>query len=230
MAQLLMCLDGEADTATVKHLKQCAYCQKRAEELNLLQRKFGRMFYRADCPAPETLGEYHHGQLPIGQESSIRFHLSSCPHCGLELAAIEEWEKEIAGEHQASTASQIVRYLASLVEGGLAPLQASPGLRGDYHEPGQGSVILIYQTELARIALEVSTSPDSPDHRRLAGTVVGQGLPSLTIYIWQGDNLVVSTWVDAERGTFETFPLLPGTYDLSIMGGDIEIRVMKVSM
>jgi anti-sigma factor RsiW len=85
-SELLMALDGEADPEVAMHVSKCPQCQGRSVELADIQQAAAVHLFRAACPPPLELGEYHWGMLPADRAASIRQHVAICPHCTRELA------------------------------------------------------------------------------------------------------------------------------------------------
>ena len=83
---ILAYLDGEADLDVQAHLERCPHCRQRAAQLAALHGRLAAGLYRAVCPTPHELGEYHLGLLPPGQAAAIAQHLADCPHCTQEMA------------------------------------------------------------------------------------------------------------------------------------------------
>ena len=94
-----------------EHLRQCANCQKREEELKAFEKglkSFWRQF-RKNCPTPEKLYEHSLGKMPKEEAEKISEHLEFCQICKtkyeesekiaaeLEQLAKEELREEIPG-------------------------------------------------------------------------------------------------------------------------------------
>lgn len=81
--------DGEADEASLAHLRECPACAARVEAVRSLQRRLRRQLYRLFCPATDVLVDYCQGLLDPIQCATIVHHLTLCPHCSAELALLE---------------------------------------------------------------------------------------------------------------------------------------------
>ena len=79
-AQLLAYLDGEADQKTAEHLEKCDHCRERTEHLARFSEHLATSLYRATCPSPADLGEYHLGLLARDDATAIKGHLAFYPH------------------------------------------------------------------------------------------------------------------------------------------------------
>jgi anti-sigma factor RsiW len=81
--------DGEADEATLAHLRECPGCAEQVERVRELQRRLRRQLYRLFCPATDVLVDYCHGLLDPYQRAAVVHHLALCPHCAGELKLLE---------------------------------------------------------------------------------------------------------------------------------------------
>lgn len=86
--QLSALIDGDADAETLAHAAQCTFCAARLEAARHLEARLGQVLFRADCPPPETIGEYFLDLLPAAQHATIGKHLQKCVHCQAELATL----------------------------------------------------------------------------------------------------------------------------------------------
>ena len=86
---LIAAADGEADEATLAHLRACPHCAARVTQLRTLQARLHRRLYRLYCPTSDTLIDYCQGLLDPYQQASLSHHLGLCPHCSAEIALME---------------------------------------------------------------------------------------------------------------------------------------------
>lgn len=86
---LIAAADGEADEATLAHLRACPHCAARVAELRALQSRLRRRLYRLHCPGSDVLVDYCQGLLDPFQRAAVTHHLAMCPHCAAELALLE---------------------------------------------------------------------------------------------------------------------------------------------
>ncbi len=86
---LIAAADGEADEATLAHLRACPHCAAQVAQLEDLQARLRRRLYRLYCPVSETLMDYCQGLLDAHQRAAVVQHLALCPHCSAEVALLE---------------------------------------------------------------------------------------------------------------------------------------------
>lgn len=86
--QLSALIDGDADAETLAHAAQCAFCAARLEAARRFEARLGQTLFRADCPPPETIGEYFLDLLPAAEHAAVGKHLQKCVHCQGELATL----------------------------------------------------------------------------------------------------------------------------------------------
>jgi anti-sigma factor RsiW len=92
--QLIAYIDGEADGATIEHIQSCPSCTERAKAYDIDQRALRAALYRAECPDPQTLGEYHLGLLAPADRAAIEEHLQVCSLCLADIAKLERFLEE----------------------------------------------------------------------------------------------------------------------------------------
>jgi anti-sigma factor RsiW len=92
--QLLAFVDGEADGATVDHIRHCPHCAARVRAYADIQQFLRAIFYRVNCPEAHTLGEYHLGLLSSIEQAAIEDHLKNCFLCAADLARVERFLEE----------------------------------------------------------------------------------------------------------------------------------------
>lgn len=60
------------------------------EAQDALEHALTKQLYRAPCPDPQVLGDFHLGTLQVGCEE-VRAHLEECSRCREELATLERF-------------------------------------------------------------------------------------------------------------------------------------------
>ncbi|GAB4427539.1 MAG: hypothetical protein OHK0015_09490 [Chloroflexi bacterium OHK40] len=88
-AALVAAADGEADEATLAHLRACPQCAAQVRRLRSLQGRLLRRLYRLRCPSSDILVDYCQGLLDPFQRAAVAHHLDLCPHCAAEVALLE---------------------------------------------------------------------------------------------------------------------------------------------
>lgn len=84
--ELSAAIDLMADAATRHHLARCAGCAARLEQARQVDQALTRQLWRADCPSPQQLGDYHLGLMEPTAERPIIRHLEQCALCRTEIA------------------------------------------------------------------------------------------------------------------------------------------------
>ncbi|MEI8166080.1 MAG: hypothetical protein WCG26_06870 [Chloroflexales bacterium] len=86
---LMAAADGDADEATLAHLRTCPQCSSHVAELRAMQARLRRRLYRLYCPASDILVDYCQGLLDPYQRAAVAHHTAICPHCAAELVLME---------------------------------------------------------------------------------------------------------------------------------------------
>jgi hypothetical protein len=224
--QLLAFLDErETHQEIARHLEKCSHCREKAAALDRLQKRMTSRLYRITCPPPIELGEYHLQMLPASQRLVIGQHLRECPHCAREISQLEEF-MELAP--QSSLLKSVKVLIARLVGGQtgdqdftdspLAP--AFAGLRGDGEEP------FIYQADDVQIVIEVQDDVEQIGLKILLGLVTGLKSNGFIIQASQEGQIIASSSID-ENGNFLIAHLVPGLYELTLLGSETEIHIQS---
>lgn len=184
--------------------------------------------YRADCPEPAELGDYHLGLLMPQQAAVIHSHLAGCPHCTRELAQLEGYLAQVAADLDYSLADRVKIWVARLLPaapaGGEAGLLPAMALRGDTQDGPR-----LYEAGEAQLSLEVQPHPEAAGRYTLLGLLLGAEPAGLTAQLWQEERPVAAAEVD-EIGNFTLGPLEPGDYELILSGPSLEIHVQDLSI
>lgn len=85
---LMAAADGEADEATLAHLRSCRSCADRVAQIRAVQVQLRRRLYRLHCLTTDTLVDYCQGLLDPYQRATVAHHIALCPHCSAELALL----------------------------------------------------------------------------------------------------------------------------------------------
>jgi anti-sigma factor RsiW len=233
-AQLLAYLDGEADRETAEHLEQCAHCRGRAEHLARFQHHLATSLYRATCPSPVELGEYHLGLLARDHVTALEGHLAECPHCGREVGQLKSYLDELAPELEIRLLDRMregVRVVIARLANGAtgrfpgqpAPSPAFVGVRGSEDKP------VVYDADEVQIVLEIQADAEQPGRWAILGLVMGTDARGLVAHVWRASERVGAVPVD-ELGNFVVPGLAPGRYDLILSGTDVEIHVQELEV
>ena len=163
--------------------------------------------YRITCPDSATLGNFHLGLLSEDAATEISLHLVKCPHCTRELQQLEAFLAETAVSLQPSTAERIKIWLAKRLPTG-----------GHANEAGD-----------AQLSLEVQDDPEHPGRKSILGLVLGIETGNLEARLLQGDEHLTAVSLD-DLGNFIIGNLLPGRYELMLIGESIEIHVQNIKI
>lgn len=230
---LLAYIDGEAELDVQRHLKQCPHCQQRAQELAALQDRLTDRLYRALCPTPHELGEYHLGMLSPPQTKAIARHLANCPLCAREVNQLAEYLESLSPATEASLLRRVqegVRVLvAKLVSGEqgvagqptLVPVYA--GVRGEQAESS------LYQADGIQVVIGIQTDGEHPGNKVILGLVIGLEIREVKAHLWQAHRLITTVPVD-ELGNFVISGLAPGSYELLLSGPEIEVHIQDLTI
>ena len=226
-AVLLAYLDGTADKGVRAHLKVCAHCRERAQQLAAFENDLTARLYRAACPAPEKLGEYHLGLLSPLEESAIARHLAGCPHCSQEVAQLDAYLEDLDPSPAPTPIERVGEragvLIARLVGGGGRGAIGLPGLAPALAVRGEPGDSRVYRAGDAQVVIGVEDDPDRPGQRSIVGMALGLAPGQVEAQLWQRGVCVASASVDT-LGNFALSGVAPGCYDLILRGAN-EIQI-----
>jgi len=208
---LMAYVDGEADPWVREHVESCAACLSEATELGQVTQEVLDLMYRAFCPEPERLGQYHLKLLSANEELVMAAHLRKCEHCTEDLLLL-------VGEDEPDSLIMMVwewfKDAAQVVEGVLMPsprrraagMRARGGKRATRNYAADGVHVILDFQPVGR--------------RRREGTLVGTIQSGVTgtgnqAWLFEEGEVPISTEVDA-LGTFIFDRVRPGNYDLAL--------------
>jgi len=243
---LLLYLDGQASAEITAHIEQCSHCRERAHRLARLEGRLTIQLYRATCPSPHELGEYHLTLLPAAQMDAIRQHLEKCPHCRSEIAQLEGYLAQLAPDLESALAPGMLEqaadrvrvWVARLVSGGpgsglgerLTMAPAPFGLAGAAVRGDELEAPLVYQAGKAQVIVEVEQDAERPDRKVVLGLAIGlDASPGVEAHLWQTGQRVTGAPVD-DLGNFVLPALLPGEYELILAGPELEIHIQHIQV
>lgn len=204
-------VDGEADDSVVAHIKVCPYCSERARQWTLLQNRLRKQSYRATCPTPMELGNYHLGLLPGAQKLVVARHLRECLLCQREVAVLESFLEDLAPETSLLGAAKVLiaRLMDAQTENGFSP--AGPALRGGAKGP------LAFEADGVVILLDIQ--PADEGKVNILGQVAADDQDQWTgalVELRREDQLQFSTEID-DLGAFR----FEGS---TLSGGELRLR------
>ena len=228
---LLAYLDGEADPQVAEHLERCPHCRRRAARLARQQDHLTAQLYRLACPPPQELGEYHLGLLSADQAVAVAHHLAECPHCGREMAQLQDYLADLAPALELSPAERVVGRVRVLVArllaaggetdwtGQPALVPALAGLRGAEVEP------MVYQANGLQVLIQVQDDVQQPGRKTILGLVTGlDDAHQWEVHLWQAGEWVATAPIE-ELGNFALSNVAPGSYELILSGPMLEIHI-----
>jgi anti-sigma factor RsiW len=227
--QLLAYVDGEADSATVDHIRRCPYCARRAHAYAADQHVLRTLFYRLECPDAHTLGEYHLGLLSPTEQAAVKDHLEVCPLCVAEVAELEQFlQEEPVAPSLSSASTQLKRLVARLTppSPGAAAQQPAFVLRGTAAPPD------IYRAEDIRLVVGLEADGLRAGRKMLLGftTRVGQTVASLTgaqVQLKRRGETVAEEQVDS-LGNFVFSGLTSDEYELVLATEQEQVVVERI--
>lgn len=223
--ELMAYLEDAASDETRMHLAQCPHCRSRMKELNGLQTHLKRGLYRATCPTPVELGEYHLERLPAAAQQLIAGHLSDCPHCVRELDQLREYLQSLSADLQPSLLAEAQFVVGKLLGRDAwddALVGAAPALAG---VRGEGEPPRVYQAGELQVAIQSDDEPENPGRKSLLGVINSDALAGSRAYLWDAEELIAESTV-SEANHFTFSDLAPGEYTLILSGPAEEIHLV----
>lgn len=217
--QIMSYVEGEADDAVLAHIRECPFCNERANRWTLLQNSWKKQLYRVTCPTSMELGDFHLGFLPDPQKMVVAQHVRECPLCRREVAELEGFlGAQMLDDGLWGTAKVLIARLIG-EENGLIPSHSA--LRGEVKGPltleADGIVIIldIQQAEggMASILGQVAAA----DQDQWTGALVE---------LHQDSRLEFSTTLD-DLGAFQAEGIMPGSKELRIISKDHFLTVVS---
>ena len=224
---LIAAVDGEADEATLDHLRNCPHCAHRAHDFDQLQRLLRQRLFRILCPSSDELAAYQRGWLDAPRHEQIREHVRDCPFCSSELRLLIEAAQV---EPTATPSSGLRRIIAVALTPLRAPFTpAYGGLRA-----GGYSGQYAYRAENLELTLDIQRASGRPGRLALVGMLLNEeglagGMSRATASL-VSENLIVSSATLDDLGSFVIEDLAPGNYSLSLRLPDLEVVVEALSL
>lgn len=210
---LIAYVEGKAGEEIADHVNRCAACAGKVTKIRETCHALFTLAYRADCPAPEVLGQYQMKLLSSAEELRVAAHVRTCPHCTREMAEL--------GEEEDSLTQMILRTLqgaVQIVETSLMlPSRGQPVRTGT--AIGEQATFRFHSDDADMI---VGFEPSGSGGRRgeLRGTIAKPEIvPGSRAWLFREGDRPISTPVDA-LGTFVFDMITPGEYDLALEAGE----------
>jgi len=216
--EIAMYIDGEADEAVVAHIAQCPFCNERAQQWSLLQNRLRKQLYRANCPTPMELGDYHLGLMPAPQALVVSQHMRECLLCKREVAVLDDFLTGLAPETNLLESAKVLvaRLMNPQAGNGLAP-----ALRGEAKGP------LTFESDGIVIILDIQ--PGDAGMLHILGQVAAEDQDKWTgalVELRQDSKLQSSSTVD-DLGAFRAETMIPGSKELRIIPKDGSLVVVS---
>lgn len=231
-AELLAYLDDDAQWTD--HIRHCADCQTRLQELRSEETMLTAQFHRVQCPDPLELGEYALHLLSGPRQNEIKQHMASCPHCSTEVSQLQDYLKLLVPVNQKNglqTAAERVRVLVARLLSGpgdaLLPPALQPAMAGIR---GASTAPQIFEAGDFQIVIETQGDVTQSGIHSLLGLLLGDTPPeNFEVQLWQEGTFVAKDKVDA-FGNFNFEGLQSGAYDLKLLHSELEIRVNTLKL
>lgn len=217
--EIAMYVDGEAEESVVAHISQCPYCSERARQWTQLQNRLKKQSYRATCPMPIELGDYHLRLLSAPDMLVISQHLRECPFCRQEVATLENFLHSLDPDSSLLGAAKV---LIARIVGGQPGDRLAPALRGDAKGP------LTFEADGIVILLDIQPANDGKVH--ILGQVAADDQDQWTgslVELRREGQLQFSTEID-DLGAFRFEGAMPGTKELQITSKDKSLIVVSI--
>jgi hypothetical protein len=205
--QLSAVLDQTAAPDVIDHLASCASCAARLAAAQLTEQSLRSALYRWDCPAPQTLADYHLGRPSADEQRAIVRHLETCARCSEEIAELVLFMRDevpLAAPAEPSPARRPAARGWSLAR--LLPRAPALALRG-----GTGAPLMFETDDGVTIFLELQ--PVADGQSELRGQLVADdqdGWAGALVELRQSGMLRATAAID-DMGTFRVaaLPMLP---------------------
>lgn len=219
---LIALLDGEAEPWLHHHVERCAACASKLAQLRHSSKALLGLMYRASCPPPELLGQYHLDLLSASEQLTMAAHVRKCLHCSQELS-------ELAAEEPDSLIMMVWNVFQDAVQVLEGVLMPSPR-RGMVGVRGRKRQSQNYIAEGVNVLLNFQPV----GRRRREGMLIGTIQSSPTAgggqaWLFCEGEVPISTKVDS-LGTFIFDPIRPGNYDLALGVFDTAILLREVNV
>jgi hypothetical protein len=215
--QLSAALDQAAAPDVIDHLAGCVSCAARLALARQAEQSLRSAMYRWDCPAPQTLADYHIGRPSAEEQRAIMRHLESCARCSEELAELVLFMRDqtpIAAPVEPSPVRRPASRGWSLAR--LAPRVPALALRG-----GAGAPLMFETDDGVTIFLELQ--PVAGGQTELRGQLVADdqdGWIGALAELRQSGVLRATAVID-DLGTFhmDALPTLPAELRVTCADG-----------
>ncbi len=249
--ELLAYLAGDRVRPVVQqHLTHCQSCSAKLADFRHVEQSLTRKLYRLDCPSNHVLGEYQLGLLSNEQASSVKFHLSTCVLCSVEIATLSQFlandpmlvervaiQPSLSNNHGSYSVNPSFSHLRNITSGQIRRVIATfvpPQPRFAYQREIASTEIWprSYSAEDFHISIQLDKGASHKDSLQLIGFVTrkGSSLESL-----QGTQVVLSTEADVvykqnidELGNFVFSSISPASYTLELQLPDSTIVIEKL--
>lgn len=224
---LIAAVDGEADEATLDHLRNCSHCTQRASDFDELQRLLRQRLFRILCPSSQELAAYQQGWLDTQRREQIRDHVRDCPFCSGELRLLADAAQTMPAPPPFDGLRRIIAVALTPLHTPFAP--AYGGLRAG----GYGGQYA-YRAENLELTLDIQRGSSRPGRLALVGMLLNQeglagGMSRATASLLSGSLVVSSAPLD-DLGSFVLEDLVPGNYSLSLHLPDLEVVVEALTL
>lgn len=234
-ADLLAYLDGETDETLTRAIEASADVRQRLEELAREDRRLAVGLYRSTCPDAHELGEYELALLPGERAALVAQHVAQCPHCALELQELRAFLREAAADLEYTFLERVrvlvARLVPDLPAAGGGPVPALAGMRGATNGP------LFYDAGDVQVSLDVQDDAAGGGRKSVLGLITGVDPAGWQAMLWREDGqeeardaIRAETVTVDELGNFVFEALHPGSYQLILRGGELEVVIQDLAV
>lgn len=242
-AELLAYLDGAQEPDIAQQIEQSPAARQRLAQLSRQQKQLAARLYRAACPDPHTLGEYHLNMLAAAERGHIRQHVDACPHCARELQQFGADLQAVSSDIEVTMFERLRLLVARLIPPAPSfgtvpgPVPALAGMRGGNGGP------LTYEAGAVQVAIEIHDDAATVGRKSIVGLVTateeGAAQDSATepggwqVTLWREEGpvaeLLQTVRID-DLGNFMFDGLAPGDYALTLRGDAVEIVIQELAV
>lgn len=196
---------------------------ERLSQLRQQQQQLRQLLYRIECPSTMFIGEYQAGLLSAESRNQFEQHLTVCPHCSRELAAIRRFMAQVGPDLKDVLFAPPEKVARPLLLARLLSSAAWQVRGGGEDEP------LVYEADNFQVTIEVVADVSRPGHKTLYGLIVAELPAEWQVQLSQQGHLVATTSSD-EAGNFELEGVKAGVYDCVVIRPELEIALPPLTI
>lgn len=178
---LVAYLEGAASPEVVSAIERDPAAMAEVKALRSVDTVLRTTLYRIHCPDMDELLHYQVSLLPEVRSEQIRQHVSTCPHCQHELAALATVSTELSARSPALVPPSLRTRIEQFGQDILAalrpfPSNLAPAVRGTATHEAKRE--LLYEAGEYRIILMVAPPLAAESVRHIEGQITAQQNPA----------------------------------------------------